>query len=142
MDNSAEVTLPRARFAPDRRFTALAAVGVVIALAAALLAGNGAGRLIALLAAVVLAAYALGDVVFSPRLVADADGLEIRTPTTRARLPWADIEHVRADSRVHLGLRSTALEIDADAVLVVLSRRAIGADPEQAADLINAFRPV
>jgi Bacterial PH domain len=132
---------PRVRFAPDRRFTALAAVGVVVAAAAALLAGGGPGRLLAVLAAVVLAAYAVGDVVFSPRLQADAEGISIRTPATRARLPWADVEHVRADSRLRLGLRSTTLEIDAGAVLVVLSRRAIGADPEQAADLINAFRP-
>lgn len=133
---------PRVRFGPDRRLTALAAVGVVVAAGAALLAGNGPGRLLALVAVVVLAAYAIGDVVFTPRLEADAEGLRIRTPSTRARLAWADVEQVRADSRLRLGLRSTTLEIDAGAVLVVLSRRAINADPEEAADLVNAFRPV
>ena len=132
---------PRVRFTPDRRFTVAAAAGVLIAAGAALLATSGPGRLLAVLAGVVLAAYAVGDLVFSPRLQVDAGGLAIRTPATRARLPWADVEHVRADSRLRLGLRSTTLEIDAGAVLVVLSRRAIGADPEQAADLINAFRP-
>ena len=138
MDNSR----PRARFVPDRRLTALAAGGTVAALVAALLAGDGPGRVLALVAVVVLGAYAIGDVVFSPRLVADADGVVLRTPTTRARLAWAEIEHVRADNRQRLGLRSTSLEIDAGPVLAVLSRRAIGADPEQAAELINAFRPV
>ena len=133
---------PRVRLAPDRRLTALAAAGVVIAAVAALLAGDGPGRLLALVAVVVLGAYAVGDVVFSPRLEADADGLVIRTPSTRARLAWADVEHVRADSRQRLGLRSMSLEVDAGAVLVVLSRRAIGTDPEQAADLVNAFRPL
>ena len=132
---------PRARFVPDRRFTALAAAGAIVAIGAALVAGTGPGGLLALLAAVVLAAYAVGDVVFSPRLVADAHGLRIRTPTTRAVLAWADVEHVRADSRLRLGLRSTTLEVDAGAVLVVLSRRAIGVEPEAAAELINAFRP-
>ncbi|WP_375498063.1 PH domain-containing protein [uncultured Jatrophihabitans sp.] len=140
MDNSADVA-PRACFAPERRMTALAAAGALLAVVAAGLAGTGPGGLLALIAAVVLAAYAISDVVFSPRLVADADGLRIRTPATRATLAWSDVEHVRADSRLHLGLRSTVLEIDAEAVLVVLSRRAIGTDPEQAADLINAFRP-
>ena len=136
-----ELLPPRARFAPDRRYTALAAGGALVALIAAALAGAGPGRLIALVAVVVLAAYAVGDVVFSPRLVADAEGVTIRSPATRATLAWADIEDVRADSRLRLGLRSTMLEIDAGAVLVVLSPRAIGTDPDAAADLINAFRP-
>ena len=57
------------------------------------------------------------------------------------RLGWDDVEQVRADDRLRLGLRTTTLEIDAGAVLVVLSRRAIGADPAEAAALINAFRP-
>ena len=136
-----EPTWTRARFAPDRRYTALAAAGALAAVLAALLAGAGAGGVLAVVAAAVLATYAVGDVVFSPRLVVDAVGVRVRTPTTRATLPWSDIEHVRADTRLRFGMRSTTLEIDADAVLVILSRRAIGTEPEQAADLINAFRP-
>ena len=140
MDDTANPA-PRVRLAPDRRITALAAGGVVVALGAASLAGDGPGRLLALVAALVLAAYAVGDLVFSPRLVVDVEGLRIRTPSTRAQLAWADVECVRADTRLRMGLRSTTLEIDAGAVLVVLSKRAIGTDPEQAAELINAFRP-
>jgi hypothetical protein len=139
---NADSSAPRARFAPDRRLTAAAAAGAIVAVVVALLAGRHPGGVLALVAAVVLGAYAVGDLVFSPRLVADAQGVRLRTPSTRARLAWAEIEHVRADSRLRLGLRSTTLEVDAGAVLVVLSRRALGADPEQAAALINAFRPV
>ena len=42
---------------------------------------------------------------------------------------------MHADIRARLGLRSTTLEIDAGATLVVLSRRALGADPEAAAQV-------
>ena len=81
-----------------------------------------------------------GDLVFSPRLEADADGLTIRSPSTRARLAWHEIETVRADVRRRRGLRSTTLEVDAGAVLVVFSRRALGEDPERAAELIAEVR--
>ena len=43
--------------------------------------------------------------------------------------------------RTRFGLRSTALEIDAGDTLVVLSRRALGADPETVRDLVRAFAP-
>ena len=41
----------------------------------------------------------------------------------RARVPWAQVADVHAASRTRFGLRSTTLEIDAGAVLAVLSRR-------------------
>jgi hypothetical protein len=130
-----------ARFVPDRRFTALAAAGAVVAAVAVLLSDDNPSRLIGVLAFVVLLAYVIGDLVFSPRLVASTDGLVILSPLTRATLPWSEIEAVRADTRVHYGLRSTTLEIDAGAVLAIFSRRALGADPAEVADLVSAFRP-
>jgi hypothetical protein len=105
------------------------------------LSGDAPGRLLAALAVVLLATYVVCDLVFSPRVVASADGVEINSPLVCARLPWPQIEDVRADTRVRFGLRNTALEIDAGATLAVLSRRAIGADPDAAAELIRAFRP-
>jgi hypothetical protein len=39
------------------------------------------------------------------------------------------------------GLRSVALEIDAGDRLLVLSRRVLGTDPEQAAEIVRAFDP-
>jgi hypothetical protein len=133
--------LPEARFAPDRRYTAGAAAGLVGALLALAVAGDPPGRLLAGVAAVVLAGYLLTDLVFSPRIVASVDGIVVNAPLNRARLAWPQIEDVRADTRLRFGLRSTTLEIDAGSTLAVLSRRSIGADPLAAAELILAFRP-
>jgi hypothetical protein len=131
----------RLRFIPDRRYTALAVVGACLAVLACVLSGDRPGRLLAALAALVLGAYAVGDLVFCPRLEADRAGLTIRSPFTRARLGWSDVEAIRADSRSRLGIRSTTLEIDAGAVFAVLSRRALGAEPTDVAALLSAFRP-
>ena len=132
---------PVVSFGPDRRLTALAAVAALAAFVLAFTAVDGAGRLLFALAGVVLAGYALGDLVFWPRLSADATGIRIRTPFTRATLPWGQVEDVRADVRSRYGLRSTTLEVDAGTLLVVFSRRALGTDPEVAAGLVRAMRP-
>ena len=55
--------------------------------------------------------------------------MRIRTPLTRADLAWREVEDVSADVRSRYGLRSTTLEVDAGEVLVVFSRRSLGADP-------------
>jgi hypothetical protein len=81
------------------------------------------------------------DLVFSPRITASRAGVVINAPWTRATLTWDQIEDVRAETRFRRGLRSTTLEIDAGQVLAVFSRRALGAEPVQAAALIEAFRP-
>jgi hypothetical protein len=130
-----------AQFRPDRRYTALAAGGALVAVGLAVVAGEPAGRLLAVGAAVVLAAYLATDLLFSPRLLVSAEGIVVNSPLLRTRLAWGEVEDVRADVRQRLGLRSTTLEIDAGATLAVLSRRAIGTEPETAAALIAAFRP-
>ena len=130
----------RLRYTPDRRYTALALVGVGVAALAFALGDDRPGRLLAVLAAVVLGAYVLGDLVFSPRLIADRSGLTIRSPFTRATVRWDQVETIRADARSRFGIRSTTLEIDAGAVLAVLSRRALGADPAEVAGLLGALR--
>ncbi|HEY8300949.1 MAG TPA: PH domain-containing protein [Jatrophihabitans sp.] len=135
------MTTPTVRFGPDRRLTIAAAAATVVALASALLYPDPPGRLLFAIAAVVLAAYAIGDLVWADRLVADASGVRIRTPFTRADLAWTQISAVRADVRTRHGLRSATLEVDAGDVLVVFSRRTLGADPEAAAGLVNAMRP-
>ncbi|MEO9140145.1 MAG: PH domain-containing protein [Jatrophihabitans sp.] len=132
----------RAAFVPDRRFTLGAAAGALIALGVAVFAEDKPGRLLAAVVFLILLAYVVSDLVFSPRLVVTTEGLVIRSPLTRATLGWADIEHVRADTRDRLGLRSTTLEIDAGSTLAVFSRRSLGTDPEQAAELIDSFRPL
>ena len=130
-----------ARFVPDRRYTGLAAAGAVAAVLAAVFTSDPPGRLLFALAALVLSAYVVSDLVFSPRLTASRDGLRIRSPLLRAELPWSAVEDVRADVRTRYGLRSTTLEVDAGETFAVFSRRTLGAEPEQAADLLRAFRP-
>jgi hypothetical protein len=133
---------PVARFVPDRRYTALAAGGAAGALLAALITSDPGGRLLAGLAALVLLGYVVTDLVFSPRLTASAQGIVVNAPFTRARLAWDQVQDVRAETRFRYGVRSTTLEIDAGTVLAVLSRRALGAEPVLAAELVSAFRPV
>ncbi len=132
---------PVCRFGPDRRLTAVwAALGVVGALAAAF-SSDPEGRLLAAVAALALAAYAVTDLVFWPRLTASADGLRIRAPAMRATLAWSEVAAVRLDERARLGLSSRTLEIDAGDRLVVFSRRALGADPRDVLGLVTAFDP-
>jgi Bacterial PH domain len=133
--------IPTLRFGPDRRITGLAVLAAAVAVALVLTSSDGPSRLIFALAAVILAGYAVGDWVYWPRLTADAAGLHIRTPMTRADLAWADVEDVRADVRSRYGLRSSTLEVDAGDVLVVFSRRALGADPETVQNQVRAFDP-
>ncbi len=128
-------------FGPDRRYTWLAGAGAVAALAALVLTDDSGGRLLAGAAAVLLAAYAVTDLIFAPRLTVSAQGMVIRSPLTRETLTWAQIEDVRADTRVRFGLRATTLEVDAGAVLAVLSRRALAADPQDVAQLARDMRP-
>jgi hypothetical protein len=132
---------PILRFGPDRRLTALSGVLALIAIVAAVLASDPAGRLLLAGAALVLLAYTATDLIYWPRLTVSADGLLVRTPATRGPIPWSEVEAVRADSRQRAGLRSVTLEIDAGDRLVVFSRRALGADPADVAGLISAFRP-
>jgi hypothetical protein len=130
----------RVQFAPDPRITGVYVAG---ALAAAVVAAtvDVGGRLLFAGAALILAGYALTDLLFRPRLAVDAAGLQVRSPFARAQLAWPDIEHVRADERLRLGLRSVTLEIDAGAQLIVLTKRALGASPEDVAALVASFDP-
>jgi hypothetical protein len=131
---------PTCRFGPDRRLTLLCAVLAVGGAVFVVLSGDAAGRVLVGVAAALLGGYAVTDVAFWPRLIASGSGLQIRTPTTRTTLPWSDVADVRVDERSHLGLLSRTLEIDAGTLLVVFSRRTLGADPREVADLLDAFR--
>lgn len=139
--SAVEPTAPRYRFGPDRRLTAVTGALSVVAAFAAALSSDRAGQVLLVGVAVVLFAYAVTDLVFWPRLTVTAAGLRIHTPMARAQFAWPEVEAVRADARQRLGLRSVTLEIDAGEQLVVFSRRALGTDPEAAADLIRAFDP-
>jgi hypothetical protein len=128
-------------FGPDRRLTAAYSGAVVVALGATALTADAAGRILFGIAAIILAGYAATDLVYSPRLVASADGLTIHTPTLTGQFPWSAVHAVRADSRQRAGLRLVTLEIDVADSLAVFSRRALGTDPETAARQIRLVRP-
>ncbi|HLY33076.1 MAG TPA: PH domain-containing protein [Jatrophihabitantaceae bacterium] len=132
---------PSYRFGPDRRLTALISVLALVAAGLAAVTDDVPGRLLFALATLILLAYAVSDLVFYPRLTASAEGVVVRTWGGAVHLRWAEIDAVRADARERLGLRSVTLEIDADERLFVFSRRALGADPEQAAGIVGAFDP-
>jgi hypothetical protein len=139
--SAVEPAAPRYRFGPDRRLTAVSGVVSLVAALAAALSSDSAGQVLLVGVAVVLFAYTATDLMFWPRLTVTAAGLRIHTPMARAQLSWPEVAAVRADARQRLGLRSVTLEIDAGEQLVVFSRRALGTDPEAAAELIRAFDP-
>lgn len=135
---------PRATFRPRRPVSLGTAALGVIAGAAAAAASEPTGRLLFALTAVVLLGYAFGDLLWTPRLAVDAGGLSVRSPWSGLgplRLRWDEVDTVRVDVRHRHGLRTAALEIEAGERLVVLTRRALGTDPERAAELIAAFGP-
>jgi hypothetical protein len=132
---------PTVEFVPDRRYTVLAALGSVAALAAAALSDDRPGRVLFAVAGVVLLAYVAADLIFRPRLTATAAGVVINAPFSRASIPWDEVSAIRAETRFRRGLRSVTLEIDAGAVLAVFTRRTLGVDPGEAAARIEALRP-
>jgi hypothetical protein len=131
----------RYRFGPDLRLSALVFLAAMGALVLSITADDRPGRLLFGIATVVLAGYSIGDVIFWPRLVADATGLRVRTPLARADIAWADVEEVRADVRQRYGLRVSTLEIDAGATLIVFSRRSLGAHPDTVSTLVCSLDP-
>jgi Bacterial PH domain len=128
-----------ARFGPDARFTAAAAVGAVLLGGAAIAGSDPAGRLLFAVAALVLLGYTVSDLAFRPRLTLSRQGLRVRSPAGGLDCAWPAIVVVRADARDRFGLRAVTLEIDTEERLVVLSRRALGAAPEDVAALAWAF---
>lgn len=140
MDNSFG-RAPEAHFGPDRRLTAGTAALALVFAAAAALTSDAGGRILFAIAAVVLAGYTATDLLLWPRVLATGAGITVRAPGSTTFLPWAAVERVSADARQRWGLRSVTLEIDAGAHLFVFSRRTLGVQPDEAADLINAFAP-
>ena len=128
------------RFVPDARITALAGGGCIAGIVLALRSAP-MGRALFAVAAVVLACYVVGDLLFRPRLEADRDGVRVRSPLAKADLVWAQVEAIRADERTRYGLRAVTLEIDSGDAVLVLSRRALGADPVQVARTLRALSP-
>ncbi len=128
------------RWGPDRRRAGGVLLLAIVASVVALTTTDAAGRLLAVGAAVCLAAWALSDLLFWPRILVDDTGLRVRTPTVRAVWPWPTTE-LRVDERRRFSLTSRTLELDGDTQLVVFSRWALGADPREVYIAIEARRP-
>lgn len=119
--------------------------GAVLLIALGLLFADGdAVRLVlAILAAAVLAGWAVRDLIASVRLAVDPAGLTvIRGFAGRRLLPWSAIEAITVDRRPRLGLTSEVLEIDAGESLHLFSRYDLGTTPEEVAAELRSARPV
>jgi hypothetical protein len=116
---------------------AVAAVLIVVALTA----GSGFSLWLGVVAAALVAAYGLRDVLGRERLRADAHGVRVGTGFAGHRdLPWSQLERVRVDQRLRLGLRTDLLELDAGEELFLLSRYDLGADPQDAYEALSLLR--
>ncbi|MCX5068244.1 PH domain-containing protein [Micromonospora lupini] len=117
--------------------------GAVLLVALGLLFADGdAVRLVlAVLAAAILAGWAVRDLVAPVRLAADPTGLTvIHGFAGRRKLPWPTVEAISVDRRQRLGLTSEVLEIDAGESLHLFGRYDLGATPEEVAAELRAAR--
>jgi hypothetical protein len=115
--------------------TAVAGVG----LALATLAVDPVGQVLVGGAALLLLGLAARDALVRPRLRADATGVTTRALTGGTTIPWALLQ-VQVRTRRRWGVQSTTLELEDradDAVLVVLGRRELGADPAVVAEALH-----
>jgi hypothetical protein len=117
-------------------------IGVVVFVGASLLLVGDPGRLlIAGLAAVLLAAYALRDLLVPVRLAADTEGVTVVTGYAgRRRIPWSEVERIRVDSRRRLGTRSELLEVDTGESLHLFSTQELSAPVEDVVRELQRLR--
>jgi hypothetical protein len=117
---------------------ATAALGVGLALAVPFV--DAVGRVLVGGAAVLLLALAAHDGLLRPRLRGGDDGVAVRTLSGTTTIDWPRLQ-VRVRTQRRWGLRSRTLELEDradDAVLIVLGRRELGADPATVAEALQA----
>lgn len=120
-----------------------AAAAVAVVLGTALLVLDLPGRLLVGAAVVLLVAVVVRDLLLRPRLVVDDGSVAVRGLGGTTVIPR---ERLRARVRTsrRLGMRSTSLELEDtadDAVLLVLGRRDLGADPERVGARLLGHEP-
>ncbi|CAM3320684.1 PH domain-containing protein [Stackebrandtia soli] len=126
---------------PRHIITAKIAATAIFALVALWYADDSARFLVAAFAAIILASYALRDLINPVRLTADADGVRVsRGFFGERRLAWGEISRIRVDERRRLAGTSVLLEIDIDTTLFLFSKSEIGEDPAEAAATLNELR--
>jgi hypothetical protein len=141
---------PGVRHGPDGSVYFRVSTGVIVgkfAVAAllalvALTAGRGFSLWLGLLAAGLVAGYGLRDVLGRERLRASTEGVRVGTGFARHRqLAWSQVDRVRVDQRLRLGVRTDLLELDAGEELFLLSRYDLGAEPRDALAALRAVQP-
>jgi Bacterial PH domain len=117
---------------------AFAVIGLALALATLLV--DPVGKVLVGAAALLVLALAARDAVLRPRLTAGPDGVTVRSFGGTTAIAWPLLQvRVRTQRRWGVSARTLELEDRADdAVLVVLGRRELGADPDQVAELLSA----
>jgi hypothetical protein len=125
-----------------RRVPALKLAAAAVFLGVALFyAGDPARWSVAVVAAVLLGAFALRDVLAPVRLAADGTGVTVVHGFARTRhVPWADIERVRVDARARLGRRNEVLEVDTGESLYLFGAQELGEDLDTVASALVALR--
>lgn len=119
-------------------------VGAALLVALGLLFADGdpVRLALAVLAAALLAVWAVRDLVVPVRLTVDPMGLTVvHGFASRRLLPWSAVEAITVDRRPRLGLSSETLEIDAGSSLHLFGRYDLGATPEEVAAELRAVRP-
>jgi hypothetical protein len=134
--------VPRIEWRVPRRVPALKLAAAAVFLGVALFYAGDPGRwVVAVVAAVLLGAFALRDVLAPVRLAADGTGLTVVHGFARTRhVPWSDIERVRVDARQRLGRRNEVLEVDTGESLYLFGAQELGADLDTVASALVALR--
>jgi Bacterial PH domain len=117
----------------------IAAVGC--AAAAVIFAGDRQFLVLAGIAAVVLAALTVRDLLIPVRLTAGPSGVTVvRGLAGHRDLPWAQIERIGLYESRRYGLRTRLLELDTGDALYLLSGNDLGAAPDEVADALRGIR--
>ncbi len=130
------------RYRVDKRLLAVKVAGFVIfALVALGFHEDRATVAFSGLAALILGAYALRDVIAPVRLAADREGVTVVAGYAgHHRLSWDEIERVRVDERRRLGTRSNLVEIDSGEHLYLFSSYDLNAVPQDVVEALNGLR--
>ncbi|MEU2347696.1 PH domain-containing protein [Modestobacter sp. NPDC049651] len=117
---------------------AFAVIGLALALATLLV--DEVGKVLVGAAALLVLALAARDAVLRPRLATGPGGVTVRTLGGSTSIAWPLLQ-VRVRTSRRWGLVARTLELGDradDAVLLVLGRRDLGADPEAVARRLTA----
>ena len=119
------------RVKPALGVTKILGAALMLGLAAAVGGSDPVRWFLAVASAFALTAWGGRDLIAPIRLAADPAGVTVVVGYAgRRRLAWSQIERVRVDRRVRLGLRGNLLEVDAGDSLYLFSAYELGADPE------------